>query len=374
MGSPPRRLLIAAAIVATLAALLVGGYQLALRQLQSRIVAALGPRASIGEIRAGLAGIDVIDLRVRGAPGWPVDDELRARRVYVQPDLRSLFGGRWRVASVRIEDAYLSALRTRDGKTHVLPALLEAPGKPPVPPVPPRSRSDNPRPGPGSPEPAAPSVEIGRIELDGSRLEFFDATVRQPPLRLRAEQLAATATHVVLPALDEPFELKLDGVFKGPQRDGRISLSGRYTASTHDADIGMRFAGVDLLALQPYLLKVAESGVRRGALDLELHATVQRNHLRAPGKLTLSNLELGSGDGPLGTFAGVPRKAVLAAMTEKGKLDVKFVLEGRLDDPSFSLNENLATRVASGLAESLGVSLSGVVKGLGGVVRGLFGQ
>jgi len=76
----------------------------------------------------------------------------------------------------------------------------------------------------------------------------------------------------------------------------------------------------------------------------------------------------------MGTFAGVPRKAVLAAMTQQGRLEVKFTLEGRLDDPSFSLNENFATRVASGMAESLGVSLSGMVKGLGGVVKGLFGR
>ena len=65
---------------------------------------------------------------------------------------------------------------------------------------------------------------------------------------------------------------------------------------------------------------------------------------------------------------------VKAHLTDKGRLEVKFTLEGRLDDPSFSLNENLATKIASGMAESLGVSLSGVVKGLGGVVKGLFGQ
>ena len=143
--------------------------------------------------------------------------------------------------------------------------------------------------------------------------------------------------------------------------------------ATDDAELTLRFASVDLVALQPYLLKVAETGVRRGTLDLDMHATVQRNRLRAPGTLVLTNLELAT-EGALATFAGVPRKAVLSAMTDKGKLDVKFTLEGRLDDPSFSLNENLATKIASGLAESLGVSLSGVVKGLGNVVKGLFGR
>ena len=357
-----RRLTLGAIVALALVLLGFAGLNVAVRQLRSQIETALGPRASVGALNAGWTGVEVLDLRIRGATGWPADDELRARRVHIRPDLRSLFGGPWRIATVRVEDAYLSALRTRDGRTHVLPALLDD------------RKSSHATSAPGEPATAGgPLVEIGRIEVDAARLDFFDASVRQPALRLRVEQLDAQVEHLVLPALDKPFDLNVSGVFRGPQRDGKIALDGNYTPATHDANVHARFAGVDLLALQPYLLKVSDSGVRHGSLDLELRATVQNNKLKAPGKLTLTNLELAS-DGPLATFAGVPRKAVLAAMTDKGRLEVKFTLEGRLDDPSFSLNENLATKIASGMAESLGVSLSGVVKGLGGVVKGLFGQ
>jgi len=363
-----RRLAIAAAVVLAVALLVFVALHAAVRQLQSRIEAALGPRASIGAIEAGWAGVDVFDLRIKSAPGWPADDELRARRVHVQPDLRSLFGGPWRIATIRVEDAYLSVMRTRVGKTRVLPALLEEP----------RGRHDAPAAAASEATSEAastsmPLVEIGRVELAAARLDFFDASVRQPALKLRLEQLDAAVSHVVLPALDQALELELAGVFKGVHQDGRLTIAGRYTPATHDANLDLRFAGVDLVTLQPYLLKVAETGVRRGTLDLDAHAAVQHNRLRAPGTLVLTNLELAS-DGAFATFAGVPRKAVLAAMSDKGKLQVKFTLEGRVDDPSFSLNENLATKIASGMAESLGVSLSGVVKGLGGVVKGLFGR
>jgi len=361
MTSLRRRLTLGATVALVLVLLGLVGLNVAVRQLRAQIETALGPRASVGALNAGWTGVEVLDLRIKGAAGWPADDELRARRVHVRPDLRSLFGGPWRIATVRVEDAYLSALRTRDGKTHVLPALLDD------------RKSGRATATGGEPPASGPLVEIGRIEVDAARLDFFDASVRQPALRLRVEQLDAQVENLSLPALDKPLDLKVSGIFKGPQRDGKIALDGDYTPATRDANVHARFAGVDLLALQPYLLKVADSGVRRGSLDLELRATVQNNKLKAPGKLTLTNLELAS-DGPLATFAGVPRKAVLAAMTDKGRLEVKFTLEGRLDDPSFSLNENLATKIASGMAESLGVSLSGVVKGLGGVVKGLFGQ
>jgi len=358
-----RRLaVIAAAAVLTGVLVVLGGLRLASRQLQSRIESALGPRASVGAIEAGWTGIEVLDLRIKGAPGWPGEDELRARRVRIVPDLRSLLGGPWRIATVRVEGGYASALRTRDGKMKLVPSLLDA-----------RSAE------PGSTKheqqgaTAMPLLEIGGVELVAAQVDFFDASVRQPALQLRIAELDAVVGPLELPTLDKATRIKLEGVFKGPQRDGRIAIDGHYTPVTRDAALHARFSGVDMVALQPYLLKVSEAGVRRGSLDLDVQATVLRNKLRAPGKLTLTNLELTS-DGALGTFAGVPRKAVLAAMTQEGRLEVHFTLEGRLDDPSFSLNENFATRIASGLAESLGVSLSGMVKGLGGVVKGLLGK
>jgi hypothetical protein len=131
---------------------------------------------------------------------------------------------------------------------------------------------------------------------------------------------------------------------------------------------------VDLVALQPYLLKVNEAGVKRGTLDLSLDATVKAKRLHAPGRVTLTGLELASGGGVLATFGGVPRQAVLAAMERDGRIEVGFTLEGRLDDPAFSINDNLATKLAGGLAETLGVSLGGVVEGVGSVIKGLLGR
>ena len=40
---------------------------------------------------------------------------------------------------------------------------------------------------------------------------------------------------------------------------------------------------------------------------------------------------------------------------------------GDINNPQFSLNEALSTRLASSMAETLGVSLGGVAKGLGGL-------
>jgi hypothetical protein len=93
---------------------------------------------------------------------------------------------------------------------------------------------------------------------------------------------------------------------------------------------------------------------------------VRKNRLKAPGKLTISGLELATAKGAFGTFMGVPRDAVVAFLKNRDdKIAVNFVLEGDIASPRFSVNETLTTRLASSMAETLGVSLGGVATGVG---------
>ena len=366
MPALPRSRGIRAVAVAAGTLLLVGAglLQLAARELREQVVGALGPRATLESVSLGWGAVELQGLRIAAAPntGWPTADELRAERVRVVPDLRSLLGGPWRMATVTVEGGYIALQRTRDGRLRLLPALLEERARPAGP-----AAS-----GAGSAD--APAVEIGRVELADAVVEMHDASVGPRPQRLRLERLDAQVGPLALPALDRPVDVALDGVLKGVRRDGRVQVSGTLTPATRDAQLAVRLAGVDLVALQPYLLKAADTTVRGGSLDLALDARVRQQQLKAPGRLTLSGLELAHPRGGLAAVAGLPRQAVLAALKRDGKLRGDFTREGRLDDPGFSLNENLATRVASGLAESVGVSVGGVVEGVGGLVRGLFGH
>lgn len=353
-----RRLVVVLGTLVVLAAVLLLAFRLALAELHGAVEGALGPRGSVGGVSVGWTGIELRDVRIRAERGgkrpWPADDELRAARVHVVPDVTTLWSRGWRVSRVTITDGFVSVLRSRDGKLRLLPSLLETPAPPAA--------------GAGRTAASTP-VRIAGVTLANAEVEFLDASVRQPPHRMRLERLEADVGPLHLPALDQPVNIELAGVFKGPRRDGRLGLKGWLTPATRDAKIAARFSGVDLIALQPYLLRVSESGVRRGTIDLTLNAKVAKNRLHAPGTVTLTGLELAGG-----SFAGLPRQAVIAAMSRDGRIEVDFTLEGRLDDPRFSLNETIAVKLAGGLAESLGVSIGGVVEGLGSVVKGLLGR
>lgn len=353
--------LIIGGLVITLAIAAIAAYQLAIHSLRGRIEKALGPSGEVKEIRVGLTAIEMLGIRIRASrsgtsPAWPAEDELRAERIRIVPSLMDLLSAKIVINSIRIEGAYLSVLRTKNGQMKVLPGLAASPATSPAP-----SPSG---PAESSGKTAGVPLYIGRIELLNASIDFFDATLRKTPVKLRLEQIYANIGNIRLPELSGQSPVNIDGVLKGVRQDGKILISGSLEGASMESSLTTKLRGVDLVVLQPYLLKAAETGVRKGSLDLDLTSSVRKGRLHAPGTLTLSDLELASGS-PSATVMGVPRNALLAMMKgKKGRISVKFVLEGHLDDPAFSLNENFAGRIGSSLANVLGVSIEGLARGL----------
>lgn len=359
-------------IVAGLIALLllagVLAFQFAVHVLKEQIVAALGPRGEVRELQVGLTGVEILGLRLpaestTGKAAWPAPDLLRAERIHVVPSLADLLSARVVLHRIRIEGAYLSILRTRSGRVEVLPGLAQAATAA----APGAGQTGQPNTG------KTVEVRIGQVELVDSAVEFFDASVRQPALKVSLAQLNARIGPLSFPDLTGQSQIQVKGVIKGLHRDGELDLAGQVELASKESDLKARLRGVDLTALQPYLIKAAETGVRRGSMDLDLHTTVKNGKLHGPGSLTLHQLELASSGN---SFMGMPRSAVVALLKDRqGRIRVDFVLSGNLDDPAFSLNENLMGKVGAAVADSLGISLEGLAQGVGSagssVARGL---
>lgn len=394
-----RRLWLAAISGVVLIAVAWGAWQLALQQLQARLVQALGPRAQVQAITVGWSGVTISGLRLAAAPGWPDAEELSAQRIWLQPALSSLWSGPWRIRRIEVEDGHISLLRNRQGQLRLLPGLLDEPAD-----AAPRAsdRRDaseaHPSPrkaatassGPASavtPTVAGDTLVIDAIALQGVQVDLYDDSFRpalRQPHHVQLADLHAQVENLHLPALDQAIGLELQASVRGgnqnsgakaptPQ-DGTLNLQGEFTPASHDARIQAQVKGVDLRVLQPYLLTVNAGGVRQGRLDLSLQATVKANHLHAPGTVTLTGLELGHGSGWWDRFGAAGRQAMLNTLADKGRIEVHFTLDGRLDDPNFSVNDSLAQRFATGLAQALGVSVGGVVEGVGQMIKGLFGR
>lgn len=355
MNRSSRLLLTLLAVAAAVMLLGAVGLHYAASVLKQRIEQALGPEASLEAITLGLTAVEIRGLRIPAPKGWPAADALRAQRIMLRPELRDLLSARIRVRSIEVDQAYLSLLRTRDGRLRLLPSLLE---------------------GAGDQDEATelPDIGIGVVQLTDSVVEFYDGSIRRTPHRLRLEAIALRLEDIRLPRLDSRTELTLEGRLKGVQRNGTLNIKGWLELAARNSQLSTRLRGVDLVVLQPYLIKASEAGVKRGSLDVDLDSKVNHNRLDAPGRLKLSDVELASGGGTLGTFMGLPRQAVIAALKNRqGSIDIAFTLQGNLDDPRFSLNENLATRLAAGIADGLGISLEGLARGVESVGQGVSG-
>jgi uncharacterized protein involved in outer membrane biogenesis len=329
----------------------VAAFRAAVGVVRGKVEEALGPESTVKELRVSWNAVEVVGLRSKAPQGWPAADTLVAERIVIVPRLRTLFSDRVQAASVTIVKPYLSALRTRDGRLRFLPRLLEQPAQT------------------TAAAPPARVVRIGRVRLEDGVVELYDATVAQPPLKIRLEQLQATLRDVLIPALDDKTPMDITGVLKGVRRDGTVALSGWAVPATRDSSIKAQLRSVDLVALQPYLHKASETRVQKGALDLDLQSEVRANRLRAPGKLVISDLEFAPASGAFDTFMGVPRGAVVSFLKSKdNKITVNFILEGDINNPRFALNEAFATRIASSMADSMGVSIKGLAEGVGGLV------
>src|SRR5688572_32200915 len=105
---------------------------------------------------------------------------------------------------------------------------------------------------------------------------------------------------------------------------------------------------VDLVALQPYLVKKNEARVSKGTLDMNLASEVRNDNLNGKGKVILRDLAFAPSSGFFDTFMGVPRNAVIGFLKDHNNaIDVDFTLTGNTKNPNFSLNENLSTRIAT---------------------------
>ncbi|WP_207003488.1 DUF748 domain-containing protein [Trinickia mobilis] len=349
-------------IVALVVAAFAGVYALE-RELKARIASVLGPLGSAERIDIGLSGVRLTHVRLHAPKGWPAGDTLRANQITVEPDLPDLLRKRIHVRSVVVDGFKLTVLRTESGGLQVVPNLR-------------RSLSEAPASETETTPVWGPDKLVDHIEFTHGTFDFYDETVRHPAYKIVVENANATVDHLHLPALADPTTVAAKGSIKGPQHTGTVSFSGWIKIASKDSQTNTQLRGVDIVTLDPYLLtKIsAKTPVAGGTLDMTVDATVHNEQLHAPGVVTLDHLQLAETGDPLDTFLSLSTKAAVAALKTHGdKITLHFELDGNLRDPKFSLNESFATKLGSGFADALGVSVKGVAKGVGETVKGLSG-
>lgn len=374
--STRRTLAIVVVLIAVLAIGSAVAVQWALHALRSHVEQLLGPTGHADHIDVGFSRITLDGVLIKAPAGWPAQDALRAKRIVLTPDLWQLLSHRVAIQRATLDDAYLSILRTADGTISLLPNLRAS--------VAHKGDAGD----AGSSATSADTngtgqkltVDVGGIDFNGGTLDFFDGTVAQPPFRLRVEHLKASIGQLHFPALDARTDVSIAGNIVGARSSGPLNIDGWIVFADKRSDIHTRFSQVDVQALLPYIDRRDERKKRRtieidsGLVGLDAHSLVQDQRLQANGTITLDDLKLARGDGPISALEAIPREAAIAALKDRqNRISLQFTLEGNLSDPKFSLNEGISTRIAAGLAKALGISAEGVARSVGETTKGLGG-
>jgi Domain of Unknown Function (DUF748) len=355
---------------------MVAGYHVGVRLMRNKIAHALGHGSSIVDLKVNWFSLELLEVSIEAPKGWPAAQTFHAERVRIVPSLRSLLTDRVHIASIVFERPYLSVMRTSK-KWLMLPGLTETEDT--------RKNSD-------AAHSYVSTVTISKVVLQDGVLELFDTTVNRPALKTRLERLDGVIHDIEAPSLKAQTRFALAASVKGIRRDGRAKVSGWIGPAQRDSSSQIALDGVDLVSLQPYLVRIGEAQVRKGSLDLRLNSGVRANRLDGKGKIIIRDLEFAPSRGFLETFMGIPRSAVINFLkNNENAIDVDFVLAGDTSNPRFSINEAIANRVAMGMAAELGVSIrglaedfgtlgrrsvegaAGVAEGVGSVLRSLFG-
>ena len=362
MSKGKRWIVAAGSVLLVLIVIALGAVLFVQHEVKARVVAALGPLGSAQSIHVGLTSVRLTNVLLKAPPGWPAGDPLRADEVVITPDIGDMIARRLHIRSAVVRGFDMAVLRSKDGAVRLLPNLRQ-------------SVNNTDQQASGVVVTKTRDKQIDHIAFEQGNFHFYDMTVGPPAFQVTVSEANASVDDLQLPELAEPTKLNLTGSIKGPQHTGTIAFGGWIRISNKDSQTRSTLRGVDIVTLDPYLLKKAgaKAQVTGGTLDLTVDSTVSNYQLHAPGTVTVHNLQLADSDNPLDTFMSIPTKAAVAALkTHNGDITLNFVLDGNLHDPKFSVQEGLLMRLGAGLAKTLGgVSVEGVAKGAGDTVKGL---
>jgi hypothetical protein len=362
MSIPKRVAIIVVSIALVLLVAVLGGLYFVQYEVKQRIIAALGPLGSAESIDVGLTSVVLTRVVLKPPPGWPAPDVLRADKITIVPDIRDLLARRIHIRSATLSGFDLSVVRTAGGSIDILPNLRQS-----------LNQTDTTALTAG--EPSVPREKIvDHVGFEQGTFEFYDFTVSKPAYKVAVTNANASVDNLQLPALSNPTSVEVTGSIAGPSHTGTVSFNGWIKIASKDSQTTSTLHGVDVVMLDPYLLKKAgaKATVTGGTVDMTVQSTVTNYQLHAPGTVVLHQLQIADTGNPVDTFLSIPTKLAVAALKSRsGDITIHFVLDGNLRDPKFSVNESLLTKLGAGFAQTMGVSVEGVAKGAGETVKGL---
>jgi hypothetical protein len=205
-------------------------------------------------------------------------------------------------------------------------------------------------------------VEISRVRLDNSVLEFSDLSLT-PQFNTRMHELQGVITGISTSA-NTTARMELDArvdEFGSAQIRGIMNLFKPKVFT----NVNLVYRNLEMTDLTPYAAKFAGYRIKSGKLSVDLHYRIKNSALVGENKIVVEKLELGERvESP--TALDLPLELAIAILKDdKGRIDIGLPVSGSLDDPQFS--------IAAVVWKALGNLLGRIVTAPFRALAGLFG-
>ena len=188
------------------------------------------------------------------------------------------------------------------------------------------------------PDPLAPVISIGPVNLLNGQVYFSDRFVK-PNYSANLSELSGklSAFSSVPPTNGDGLaELELRGRAEGT---ASLEVTGKLNPLVQPLalDITGKVRDLELPPLSPYAIKYAGYGIERGKLSLDVTYTVlPSGQLTASNKFVLNQLRFG--EKVEGAPNSLPVKLAVALLADRnGVIDINLPINGSLNDPQFSI-------------------------------------
>lgn len=326
--------------------ILIGGYlglsYYGVKLIQPQLQKMLGPGFTLKEIQVRLTHLSIKGIQYEGL--HTKKKYLWIGEIKVYPAILSLFIGPLRIKDFTIREPSLSFYRTKEG---VFVGPWPVPGK------------KEKREPPGDQEQKEGErwfLKIDRLRIHKGSVDFEDWKQGEPPARFKLSDIDLEMEEIQYPLRSTRSPVELKGRLEGKtKKSGEILTKGWINLKTADMETSLNVREIELRLFEPYYRKKVSAEIDSGSMAMDARITLKEKFIDAPGKLELADLHIKEGEG---TVFWIPAKTLISLLKEKGgRIPVSFHMKGSLEDPKFSLQETLLSRIAISLLEALGIPI-----------------
>jgi hypothetical protein len=193
------------------------------------------------------------------------------------------------------------------------------------------------------------NVQVGLVTFTNAALQLADFSV-QPPCQFAVKNFSGTVKNISA----EPGRVADVDISGSVDEGAPFAIRGRVAPLAPDTLAAMTISakGTELTAFTPYMERYGGYPLTKGKLTVDLKYNVKEKALKAENSVFIDQLTLGQrNESPDATK--LPVKLGVALLKDRnGRIELNVPLDGRLDDPKFSVGPVVLKVVMNLLAKA----------------------